>query len=207
AGARAEAAALSTAASAAAQVTSTTIGGGVPGAAQGALAAPAQAALADRAAMIAGNAHLAATAASGNTAAATTLAVPATGNPQAANPATVPIPAAPLAQPAPANASGNPMVAGGPAHGRGDGAGQPHGHTVAGVGRRSANGDAGSAPRRGLDHALALLGLTSERRQRRDDSAQEQADLAFQRLYWLLAGVAYASQGVLEVVWLVTIRG
>lgn len=126
------------------------------------------------------------------------LAPLAAGNPQAASTATVPaatIPAPP--PPVHVDARGNPMLAGGPAQGREGGAAQAHGHTVAAAGRRSRLGDGPSGRGNRTRHALALLGLG---REKPGETAREQADRVFGRLYWLLTAAAWISAAAMVVV-------
>jgi len=198
----ANAAALPQAAAAALHAGST--GAALPASAQALAPAPAQVAFADRPAVANAMSLPAATtapaapgAAAGTTAAAS-LAVPAAGNPQAASLAAMPAPAAPLA-PAHADARGNPMLAGGPAQGRGDGVAQAHGHTVAAAARRSRLGGDTPGRGRGIDHALALLGLGHARRKEEQD-IRELAERTFGRLYWLLTITAWACVGVMVMV-------
>lgn len=113
----------------------------------------------------------------------------AAGNPQAAHSATAAAQAVTQAPVPTVAASGNPMAAGAPAHGRGEGTAPAHGHTVAAAARRPKAGRADS----GFNRLLAgiLPGHTAARG--RDHSVEEQADRMFQRLYWLLALTAYVS--------------
>ena len=208
--ARAEGAALPPTAPAVLQATPASAA--LPAATQAMPLAQAQGALADRAAMAGAvplsSAPAAPAAAPPGAPMAAALAAPAAGNPQAANPAAVPVPAAPAAPLAPthADARGNPMLAGGPAQGRADGVAQVHGHTVAATGRRSRLGDDPPGRGGGVAHALTLLGLGQARR-KAEEELREQAERAFQRLYWLLTVTACVCAGMMALVIALPVSG
>lgn len=71
-----------------------------------------------------------------------------------------------------------------------------------GAGGPGGDGNAGDeAPgrRRGIDHALALLGLGPARR-REEQAIREEAERSFGRLYWLLTITAWVCAGVMVMV-------